>query len=48
MKGSAWCMKFMGAVCGDILGSSFESDNIKHIPTFEEMMSRRCRFTGGR
>ena len=37
--------KMMGAICGDILGSSFEANNIKHIPTLEEISSRRCRFT---
>lgn len=37
--------KMMGAACGDILGSWYEANNIKHIPAFEEIASRPCRFT---
>lgn len=37
--------KLLGAVCGDILGSSFEIKNIKTIPAFEEIIARRCVFT---
>ncbi len=37
--------KMLGAICGDILGSSYEVSNIKHIPTFEEILSRPRRFT---
>lgn len=35
----------MGAICGDILGSSYEWDNIKYCPSFEEISSRENFFT---
>lgn len=37
--------KMFGAICGDILGSSFEMSNIKYVPTFEEIALRQSRFT---
>ncbi len=37
--------KMLGAVCGDILGSSYEHNNIKHIPTLNEILKRPLYFT---
>lgn len=35
----------MGAICGDILGSSYEWNNIKYCPTIEEISLRKNIFT---
>lgn len=37
--------KMLGAICGDILGSSYEFNNIKHCPTIEEISLRNNSFT---
>lgn len=37
--------KMLGAICGDVLGSSYEWDNIKHCPTIEEISLRTSFFT---
>lgn len=35
----------MGAVCGDVVGSVYERDNIKHKPDKEHLVQPRARFT---
>lgn len=37
--------KMMGAICGDILGSTYEWSNIKYCPTLNELISRDNFFT---
>ena len=37
--------KMMGAICGDILGSTYEWSNIKYCPTLNELLSRENFFT---
>lgn len=37
--------KMMGAICGDILGSTYEWKNIKYCPTLNELISRDNFFT---
>lgn len=34
-----------GAICGDVLGSTYEWHNIKYCPTIEELLSRASFFT---
>ena len=35
----------LGAICGDVLGSTYEWHNIKYCPTTEELLSGASFFT---